>query len=160
MKIASSRLLNHYVELRPSPLHGFGLFAKRDIPPNTIWWKAKRTNVMLLNQSQYLTLKGSHINDVMADLLKIASIYGYYSSKLDSIIVCLDNARYVNHSFEPNSGAPMSGDPLASMSLRHIFPGEEITEDYSRYDACSWCRITCSDPFLDTEEAEVCETTS
>jgi len=148
MKIAPSRLLSYYTELRPSPLHGFGLFAKRDIPVNTVWWKAKRSNVMLLNHLQYSTLQASHINENIENLLNVASIYGYYSARLDSIIICLDNARYVNHSFEPNSGAPHNGDPLSSVTLRQIQTGEEITEDYSCYDTCSWCKITCSEPFL------------
>ena len=155
MKIASSRLLNYYVELRPSPLHGLGLFAKRDIPRRTVWWKAKRTNVLLLNRSQYVTLQSSHLNETIGNLLSIASIYGYYSAKLDSIIICLDNARFVNHSFEPNSGSPQSGDPLSSMTLRDIYAGEEITEDYTNYDICSWCEITCSDPFLGMREPEM-----
>lgn len=148
MKTASSRLLNHYVELKTSPLHGLGLFAKRDIPCGTVWWRAKRTNVLLLKQSQYLTLQSSEVNGTMESLLNIASVYGYYSARLDSIVICLDNARYVNHSFAPNSGAPDNGDPLSSMALRDIYAGEEITEDYASYDACPWCRITCSDPFL------------
>ncbi|MFT6792932.1 MAG: SET domain-containing protein [Rubritalea sp.] len=148
MKLASSSLLNNYVELRPSPLHGFGLFAKKDIPKDTIWWKSKRSNVLLLNHSHYRTLQESHVNDTMDNLLNIASFYGYYSAKLDSIVICLDNARYVNHSHVPNSGAPSNGDPLSSVSLRDIYAGEEITEDYANYDACPWSKITCSDSFI------------
>lgn len=149
MKTASSsRYLNQYVELRPSPVHGMGLFAKRTIPANTIWWKASRNNVLLLNQTQYHTLMTSHTNDIMNSLLTMAQVYGYYSRRLDSIIICLDNARYVNHAFEPNSGAPADGNPLCSMTLREIAIGEEITEDYTCYDLCEWSTITCSDAFL------------
>ena len=148
MKIASSRLLDYYTETRPSPLHGLGLFAKRDIPERTIWWKAKRSNVMLLNRSQFFTFQASHINETMNNLMNLAQIYGYYSGRLDSIIICLDNARFVNHSFDPNSGAPPSGNPLSSMTLRKIEEGEEITEDYSCYDLCAWSQITCSELFL------------
>jgi uncharacterized protein len=155
MKMASSRLLDHYTELRSSPLHGLGLFAKRDIPRGTIWWKTNRSNIMLLGHSQYKTLKASHINDTIGNLLEIARIYGYFSAKLDSIVVCLDNARFVNHSFEPNSGAPDNGDPLSSVALRDIVAGEEITEDYTLYDICPWCKITCSDPFLNDREPDM-----
>lgn len=148
MKIASLRLLNYYVELRSSPLHGLGLFAKRDIPANTVWWKATRSNVLLLNQRQYFTFVQSESNETMSGLLNIAKIYGYYSEKLDSIVVCLDNARYVNHSDQPNSGAPYNGDPLCSMTQRIIYKDEEITEDYSCYDRCPWSDITCSESFV------------
>jgi uncharacterized protein len=140
--------LEFYVEVRPSPLHGSGLFAKRDIPANTIWWRARRHHVMLLKKPQYETLLTSNINPVMGNLLTIASIYGYYSAKLDSIVICLDDARYVNHSSDPNSGAPLSGDPLSSRALRRIYEGEEITEDYSCYDSCAWSSITCTESFL------------
>ena len=148
MKIASLRLLNYYVELRSSPLHGLGLFAKRDSPVSTVWWKATRSNVLLLNQRQYSTFIHSENNDTMNGLLNIAKTYGYYSRKLDSIVVCLDNARFVNHSDEPNSGAPFNGDPLCSMTQRTIYKDEEITEDYSSYDMCPWSDITCSESFV------------
>ena len=148
MIMSKSRLLGHYTEVRQSPLHGMGLFAKIDIPAGTVWWKARRSQVILLNQRQYLTLMSSQLNAVMDNLLTIASIYGYYSIRLDSIIICLDDARYVNHSDTPNSGAPLNGDPLCSMTLREIRAGEEITENYSCYDYCAWSSITCTESFL------------
>ena len=148
MKISFIQRLSHFAEVRPSPLHGLGLFAKRDIPENTVWWKARRSQVMLLNRPQFHTLMASRINPVMENMLSIASIYGYYAARLDSIVICLDDARYVNHSEEPNSGAPLNGDPLSSRTLRLIREGEEITEDYGAYDHCAWSSITCTESFL------------
>lgn len=153
-RVSAVRLIDHYTELRPSALHGMGLFAKRDIPANTVWWKARRSRVLLINRSHYGTLLGSELNPIMGNLLQIASHYGYYSARLDSIVVCLDNARYVNHSFQPNSGAPTNGDPLSSMTLRAIRAGEEILEDYSCYDACPWSTITCCEAFLCSPQQE------
>lgn len=128
-----------------------GLFAKIDIPAQTLWWKASRNNVLLVNHQQFVTLSHSHQNTTTDGLLSLVKTYGYYSSRLDSIIVCLDNARYVNHSFEPNSGAPIHGNPLCSVTLRRICAGEEITEDYTQYDHCPWSNITCSDDFTEKQ---------
>lgn len=154
MKTASSRYLNQYIDVGQSPIHGLGLFAKREIPAGTIWWKASRNNVLLINRTQYETLLNSHTNGTINQLLDIATIYGYYSRRMDSIIVCLDNARYVNHSEQPNSGAPYDGNPLCSVALRDILPGEEILEDYAQYDLCPWSRITCSDTFVRQRDLE------
>ncbi len=133
-----------FAEVRPSPIHGHGLFARRFIPAGSIWWQATLDNVVLLSRPHLETLTGSHMNKTIGGLVHAARIYGYYSSRLDSIIICLDNARYVNHSGEPNSGAPADGNPLCSVALRDIYEGEEIFENYGEYDACPWSDLTCS----------------
>lgn len=136
--------LDSFAEVRPSPIHGWGLFARRAIPKGAAWWQASLDNVILLNQLQVETLMTSQLNTTMESLLTLTRIYGYYSASLDRIIVCLDNARFVNHSFEPNSGAPADGNPLCSVALRDIEAGEEITENYGHYDGCPWSDLTCS----------------
>jgi len=136
--------MNSLVEVRSSPIHGWGLFARCAIPKGVAWWQASLDNVILLNQMQLETLMTSQLNPAMESLLTLTRIYGYYSASLDRIIVCLDNARYVNHSFDPNSGAPPDGNPLCSMALRDIQADEEITENYAHYDSCPWSDLTCS----------------
>ena len=136
--------LSCHAEVRPSPIHGCGVFARTLIPAGTPWWKATVDNVLLLGRVQLETLAGSRTNKTINGILNAARVYGYYSQRLDCIIVCLDNARYVNHSDEPNSGAPANGDPLCSVALRDILPGEEIFENYGHYDPCPWSDLTCS----------------
>lgn len=136
--------LDQVAEVRPSPIHGWGLFARHFIPKDTLWWQASLDNVIVINQLQLETLMTSRLNATMENLLTITRIYGYYSAVLDRIIVCLDNARFVNHSAEPNSGSPPDGNPLCSMALRDIDAGEEITENYGHYDNCPWSDLTCS----------------
>lgn len=130
-------------EVRPSPIHGLGLFARQFIPAGTTWWRANLDNVLLLNQLQLETLLGSSRNQNFEELLNTCLIYGYYSATMDRIIICLDNARFVNHSEAPNSGAPIDCDGLTSTALRDIEPGEEIVEDYTNYDVCPWSDLTC-----------------
>jgi len=66
--------------------------------------------------------------------------YSYYERDLDSLIFCLDNSRFVNHSFNANSGASKDENGFCAAALRDIQPGEEITEDYSKYTLCSWLK--------------------
>ncbi len=136
--------LSTLTEVRSSPIHGWGLFARQDIPADTVWWQAAQDNVLLLSQPQMEILAKSSCNPTMQELLKIAEVYGYYLSSLDRIIVCLDNARYVNHSDQPNSGPPVEGSPLTSIALRDIRAGEEITESYAKFDTCPWLACFCS----------------
>lgn len=143
LKPAAS-VLERYAQVRPSPIHGCGLFARTFIPAGSSWWKATLDNVLLLSRAHLETLTDSRTNKTINGILNAARVYGYYSTRLDSIIVCLDNARYVNHSNEPNSGAPADGDPLCSVALRDIFEGEEILENYGHYDPCPWSDLTCS----------------
>jgi SET domain-containing protein len=136
--------LDSLVEVRPSRIHGLGLFARRPISKGAAWWQPSLDNVMLLNQLQLESLMTSRLNPAMESLLTLTRIYGYYSASLDRIIVCLDNARYVNHDPNPNSGAPPDGNPLCSVAQRDIRAGEEITENYAHYDICPWSDLTCS----------------
>ena len=64
--------------------------------------------------------------------------YSYYERNLDTLVFCLDDAKFCNHSFNDNSGAIDDENGFCSVSLRDIEPGEEITEDYSKYTLCGW----------------------
>lgn len=66
-------------------------------------------------------------------------IYFYfYRSKFTGQYVFLgDNDRFTNHSYEPNVGGPDSLFPHrdGGAALRDIAAGEELTNDYSVFDA-------------------------
>ncbi len=141
-------------EVRLSPLHGYGVFATSFIPKGAIWWRASRDQVLLINETQWRTLAASSLNERLRDFIDFVRMYGYFSARLESVIICMDNARYVNHSPLPNSGAPDHGDPLCSIALKDIFPGDEITEDYSGYDVCPWLNDLSWSGFADLEAAQ------
>jgi len=90
---------------------------------------------------QYKTYKASEKNTITDTLWELFTKYAYYSKELDSLVLCLDNARYVNHAAEPNSGATIDFDPLISIALKDIMEGEEILENYNNYEDCSWLDI-------------------
>lgn len=122
----------------PSPLSGFGLFAREFIPRGTRWWHARVEDVLTISRAQYETLANSHQSPVIQGFLEAVAVYAYYAAKLEALVLCLDDSRFVNHSFTPNSGATRPDHPLCSVALRDILPGEEILEDYTTYDDAPW----------------------
>lgn len=138
----------YYTEVGTSSIDGLGLFAKRKIWAGTEWWHGTSENILMISKSQYQTMVESKNCDTIRSFLASIHKFSYYESKYDSLILCLDNARYVNHSSIPNSG--FSADPikrsLVSVALCDIEAGEEILENYLHYDQCPWLQF--SDDFL------------
>jgi len=130
--------ISKFTEVKPSKIHGLGLFAKKHIPKGEIWWHARPEDVLIITKNQFRTLELSHKNENLEAYLKTLLTYSYYERDLDALIFCLDNSRYVNHSFNANSGATDDENGFCSVTQRDIFPGEEITEDYSKYTICDW----------------------
>eukprot|EP01012_Entosiphon_sulcatum_P005901 TRINITY_DN1273_c0_g1_i1.p1 TRINITY_DN1273_c0_g1~~TRINITY_DN1273_c0_g1_i1.p1 ORF type:complete len:157 (-),score=34.90 TRINITY_DN1273_c0_g1_i1:315-785(-) len=122
-----------------SAIEGLGIFAKVDLPKGTCWWTLKlNKNVLLITYDQYKQLMDSNQEGSPLSQALLASVnhFGYYEGNQDAIAICMDNARFTNHSDDPNSG----GDPTnpISVALRDIKAGEEITEDYMGYHQCPW----------------------
>ena len=132
--------IDKYAEVKESNIHGLGLFAKVLIPKGTIWWHARPQDVLIISKNQFLILDSSIKSQVMKDFMKSLLTYSYYERDLDSLIFCLDNSRFVNHSFNANSGASEDENGFCAVAQKDIFVGEEITEDYSKYTLCSWLR--------------------
>ena len=133
-----SNPIEEYTEVRQSKIHGLGLFAKKLIPKRTIWWHARMQDVLIITKSQFLTLEASFKSTLMENYIHILLTYSYYERELDALIFCLDNSRFVNHSFDANSGASADENGFCAVALRDIKPDEEITEDYSKYTLCKW----------------------
>jgi len=91
-------------EARPSPIHGFGVFAKRPIPPGTFigQYLARRTD-----QDSTYTL--------WVDFGGEKRGYEGYG-----------RLRFLNHASAPNA----EFDERDLFALREILPGEEITISY------------------------------
>lgn len=132
--------IDEYTEVRHSKIHGLGLFAKKLIPKGTIWWHARPQDVLIITKDQFFTLETSLKASSMNGYIDTLLTYSYYERNLDALIFCLDNSRFVNHSNNANSGASEDENGLCAMALRDIQPGEEITEDYSKYTLCRWLK--------------------
>lgn len=132
--------IEEYTEVKLSDIHGLGLFAKKLIPKGTIWWYARPQDVLIISKDQFLILDSSHKTSQMRDFLHNILTYSYYEREFDSLIFCLDNSRFVNHSFNANSGASEDENEFCAVAIRDIQPGEEITEDYSKYTFSYWLK--------------------
>jgi uncharacterized protein len=125
-------------EVRASSTHGLGVFAKVRIPCHTVWWRVRPADVIAITRSQLETLAASAQSPRARVFVEAILECGYYVKKYDSVFFLPDNARYVNHSFQPNSAVCPNSDGLCSVALREIADGEEILEDYTQYDECPW----------------------
>jgi len=130
--------ITEYAYVKRSGIHGLGLFAKKLIPKGTIWWHARPQDVLIITRHQFLTLVNSHKSPLMKDYIHTLLTYSYYERELDALIFCLDDSRFVNHSFDANSGPSKDENGFCAVAQRDIQPGEEITEDYSEYTFSTW----------------------
>jgi hypothetical protein len=106
----------------PSPIAGVGLFAATDLPPgNVIWqyadgvdWKISPTELLLFPEPFQSKLR-----------------HYLYQEDTGLYVLCGDNAKYMNHSDDPNCD-DQGGE--FTIARRRICAGEELTCDYRLFD--------------------------
>ena len=130
------------VEVRPSPVHGLGIFALKSIPTGTRWWSIEVGETIAISRAQFAALAQSASTPATDAMMAGIQTYSIYLKAHDLMVLIPDNGRFVNHSDVPNSAAGVNGTLLYSVALRDIAVGEEITEDYSTYDECPWPGIS------------------
>jgi len=116
-----------YCKLAPSPIHGVGVFAIKEIPPNTIIFR--RSGECIKIDSKFLRRIDSNVSDLYKKLLR---------QQDDSILVpingfsSIDMSFYVNHSNTPNARYDIENSLI--VSKERIAIDEEITFDYRVFD--------------------------
>jgi len=138
LNLTSINPIQEYTEVRPSQIHGLGLFAKKFIQKGTIWWHARPQDVLIITKEQFSTLETSYKSPILNNFLNALLTYSYYEKDTDTLVFCLDDSRYTNHSFDANSGNSKEQHGFCSIADMDIQPGEEITEDYMTYKSCAW----------------------
>ena len=114
-------------DLRPSSIHGIGVFAAEPIPAGTEVWR--------FSPGLDLDLDSSVVEDLPRHLQDWFAHFGYVDFHLDRLIVCLDNARFINHSAAPNLRSDYSADRYGpDFAVRDIEAGEELTADYAEFE--------------------------
>jgi len=121
-------LVETYIAI--SERKGIGLFTKSFIPKGTVYWIRDEKFDRVFTKGQMLELRS----------LAIAYIqYHGFLEKSGNWYLCNDNARFSNHSSNPNTINHFDNDGLikhSSMS-QDINEGEEITCDYT--EICMTC---------------------
>jgi uncharacterized protein len=106
-----------------SPLHGLGVFAARLIPTGTVVWRFTPRFDLELDPA-VIAQQPPHFRERLMH-------YGYIDPRLDRYILCCDDARFLNHSDDPNLAADFTRDRHGvDIAIRDIAAGEEMTVDY------------------------------
>jgi len=116
-------------KLAPSKINGIGLFADEFIPKGKIIWQFKTGFDIKKTKAELESLSEPSKNQWLK--------YAYLNPVNNKYILCFDDARFFNHSENPNIGnAEQKKDgEMADISLSDIQIGEELTCNYKTFDA-------------------------
>ncbi|MBN8466882.1 SET domain-containing protein [Corallococcus exiguus] len=112
-------MLRVKTSVKRSPIHGLGLFAEERIPQGTIVWAFDRP----IDQRFW------PVDVVGMSAIEKAFLARYAFCERGTLVLCGDHARFMNHSDSANCGNNASR--TATIALRDIAPGEELTDDYT-----------------------------
>jgi SET domain-containing protein len=113
--------------LAESHIHGIGLFAAQRIPKGTVVWRLEPTLDLELTEAQIEALAPPAREQIEK--------YTYLDLVRGTYVLCGDDARFFNHSEAPNCHDFPDADGGTTVAARDIAEGEELTSDYSRFDA-------------------------
>lgn len=112
-----------YLGISNTPGAGVGLFAGEVIPTGTVVWEFDPSFDRAYAPS---TVNG--LSSLDKDFIaKYAFVYK------DEYILCVDNARFFNHSETPNCYSDNSNGSGCTRSNRDIQNDEELTDDYGKF---------------------------
>jgi SET domain-containing protein len=108
-------------ELKPSPIHGLGVFLLNPVPRGGLIWRFDARIDRVYTKDEIQTLP-----DHMQAYLQT---YSTWHAETGLYVLCGDNGRYFNHSAQPTtvSNAISFGEDRA---IRDLAAGEELTSDY------------------------------
>jgi len=96
---------------------GYGVIATELIPAGTITWVLDKLD------REFDPIQIESLEQIYKDIL---DTYTYRNSN-GNFVLCWDNGRYVNHSFNSNCLTTAYDFEIA---IRDIHPGEQLTDDY------------------------------
>lgn len=96
---------------------GYGVVATDFIPKGTITWVLDKLD------REFTPEQVEQFDDTYQTIL---DIYSYRNGK-GNYVLCWDNGRFVNHSFNSNCFTTAYDFEIA---IRDIYPGEQLTDDY------------------------------
>jgi hypothetical protein len=108
-------------ELRPSPIHGLGVFVLRPVRAGELIWRFDSRIDRVYTPEELASLP-PHMQDYL-------ETYCTWHEGAGVFVLCGDNGRYFNHSDTPStiSNGISFGEDRAA---RDLAIGEELTSDY------------------------------
>ncbi|HTI72565.1 MAG TPA: SET domain-containing protein [Candidatus Limnocylindria bacterium] len=114
--------------VRPSRIHGDGLFCLDPLPKGTPLWRFEPEFDQVLSPARWARLP-----EVARSYLRH---FSYCQLEDRHLVLSGDHTRFMNHADHPNTGAlPGSMPPVTTVALRDIPAGEELTCNYWHFDA-------------------------
>ena len=114
-----------YVMIKPSPLHGIGVFAIRDIPKGTSNIFSKGVGDWIKVSKEEVDALPQHSKDLIENHCLFDEDFYFipdYGFKLVDLVI------YLNHSETPNVISLNEGEEFEA--IRDIVSGEELLVDY------------------------------
>lgn len=151
---------NVYLEARSSDIQGTGCFARKDILNGTriIEYKGQRIPQSVVEERSFVEV------DDVGEIIESSHVYMFYVDWRTTIDggVNGNDARFINHSCEPNCKSSVENRRVFIDAIRNIAQGEELTFDYKldvtasaeqkkRY-ACRCGSPNCRGTMLDISE--------
>ena len=114
----------------PSLIEGTGLFADELIPKGARIWEFSKETDEAYTKEDAETLPEPKRSDILG------LHFSYVSKKTGRYILSGDDAKYMNHSFTPNTRNIFVADSEEDIQLavRDIQKGEELTVDYRVFE--------------------------
>lgn len=114
--------------IKPSSIHGIGLFADQDISKGTEIWKFSPGLDLEISPYDFKKL-----SQYEKDFFLFS---GFHSKKTGNYHLSFDNVRYINHSNSGNISSDISIDDIEYplIANQDIKKGEEITQNYFEFD--------------------------
>jgi SET domain-containing protein len=109
-------------ELRPSPIHGLGVFLVEPVRRGELIWRFDGRIDRVYTDEELVTLP--------AHVQRYLRTYSTWHEETGLYVLCGDNGRYFNHSDTPTtvSNAISFGEDRA---VRDLATGEELTSNYT-----------------------------
>ena len=96
---------------------GYGVVAREFIPKGTITWALDKLD------REFTPTEIQSLDSIYQDILDFYT----FRNNNGNFVLCWDNGRYVNHSFNSNC---LSTAYDFEIAIRDIQPGEQLTDDY------------------------------
>lgn len=116
-----------------SEIHGIGLFSRYAIRKDTpIWRFDPAIDIRITSQILRTLARPARIQ---------VETYMYLDNRTGECILCGDDARFLNHSSNPNV-VDEKDDPYLCRASRDIRAGEELTQNYFSFDLLAGSKLS------------------